>query len=118
MLKFIGLIVLAAGVLLCRQNEEKAYKIGNGVMAPKVLQKTDPIYTKDASDAKIQGPVILSVIVGSDGVARDIQVKQSLDPGLDNAAIAAVQQWKFQPGTKDGQAVDVKATIEVNFKLK
>ena len=83
-----------------------------------MLQKVDPAYTKEATAAKIQGPVILTVVVGSDGVARDIQVKQSLDPGLDANAIVAVQQWKFQPGTKDGQATDVKATIEVNFKLK
>ena len=67
--------------------------------------------------AKIQGSVLLSVVIGSDGVARDIQVKQGLDSGLDNNAIAAVQNWKFQPGTKDGQPVRVQATIEVNFRL-
>ena len=51
-------------------------------------------------------------------VARDITVVRSLEPGLDDKAVSAVQQWKFQPGAKDGQAVDVKATIEVNFRLK
>jgi TonB family protein len=41
-----------------------------------------------------------------------------LDPGLDAKAVAAVQSWKFQPASKDGKAVSVFATIEVNFKLK
>jgi TonB family protein len=112
----IGLVALGTGLLVCQQGAP--YKVGSGVSAPRVLQKSDPAYTKEASDAKIQGPVLLTLVVGSDGVARDIKVKQSLDPGLDNNAIAAVQQWKFQPGTKDGQAVDVMATIEVNFRLK
>ena len=67
--------------------------------------------------AKISGTVLLTLVVGSDGVARDIQVKRSLDPGLDANAIAAVQQWKFQPGTKDGEAVSVLATIEINYRL-
>jgi protein TonB len=118
MLKLASLIALAAGVSLCQQNSDTVVKMGPGVTAPKVLQRTDPAYTKEASDAKIAGTVLLSLVVGSDGVARDIQVKQGLDSGLDNNAIAAVQNWKFQPGTKDGQAVSVAATIEVNFHLK
>jgi TonB family protein len=116
MLKTMSLIALAAGLLLGQQTG--VLKLGPGITPPKVLQKTEPAYTKQASDAKIQGPVILTLVVGSDGVARDIAVKQSLDPGLDENAIAAVQQWKFQPATKDGQAVSVMATIEVNFRLK
>jgi TonB family protein len=103
---------------LSQQADEKTYKVGNGVTPPRVLSKVEPEYTKEASAAKISGSVLLALVVGSDGVARDIQVKQSLDPGLDANAISAVQQWKFQPGTKDGQAVNVMATIEINFRLK
>jgi TonB family protein len=111
----VGLVFLAG---LAVGQSQTTVKMGPGVTAPKVLQKVDPAYTKEATAAKIQGPVILSIVVGTDGVARDIQVKQSLDPGLDQNAMAAVSQWKFQPGTKDGEAVNVAATIEVNFKLK
>jgi TonB family protein len=118
MLKLAGLIALAAGVMLCQQNEEKVYRVGNGVAPPRVLSKMDPEYTKEAKDAQIEGTVLLSTTIGSDGVPRDVEVVRSLYPGLNEKAIAAVQQWKFQPGTKDGQAVAVKATIEVNFRLK
>src|SRR5277367_5275543 len=117
MLKLASLIALAAGVALCQQTSDTVIKMGPGMTPPKVLQKTDPEYTKDAKAAKIEGTVLLSVVVGSDGVARDIQVTRSLDPGLDNKAMAAVQNWKFQPAVKDGQSVSVKATIEVNFRL-
>jgi periplasmic protein TonB len=118
MWKITALVLLAAGLGVCQQGEEKkVYSVGAGVTAPRVLSKVDPEYTKEASAAKIQGPVLLTLIVGSDGVARDIKVSKSLDPGLDEKAVAAVQQWKFQPGTRYGEAVDVKATIEVNFRL-
>jgi protein TonB len=115
MLRIIGLITLAAGIMLCQQTP---IKMGPGVTPPKVLQKSDPDYTQEAKAAGIQGPVVLTVTVGDDGVARDIQVKKSLDPGLDANAVSSVQTWKFQPASKDGQAVRVIATIEVNFKLK
>jgi TonB family protein len=44
-------------------------------------------------------------------------VTRRLELGLDQKAIDAVSQWKFRPGTKDGQPVTVQATIEVNFRL-
>jgi protein TonB len=118
MIKMLGVLALAAGVAVCQQTNETVYTIGGGVTAPKVLQKSDPAYTKEAKDAKISGTVLVTVVIGQDGVARDMKVVRSLDPGLDNNAMAAVQQWKFQPGTKDGQAVSTRATIEVNFRLK
>jgi protein TonB len=111
MWKITVMMIAALGVA-------SAQEPGTRPTPPRILQKVDPAYTKEARAAKIQGPVLLTLVVGADGVARDIQVRQSLDPALDVNALAAVQQWKFQPGTKDGQAVDVKATIEVNFRLK
>jgi TonB family protein len=55
--------------------------------------------------------------VNSQGRADDIKVTQSLDPGLDANAVAAVSQWLFKAGSKDGQPVDVAVAIEVNFRL-
>jgi TonB family protein len=55
--------------------------------------------------------------VAPDGLAHNIQVVQGLGMGLDEEAVAAVRQWKFQPGTKDQVPVTVRALIEVNFRL-
>jgi periplasmic protein TonB len=46
-----------------------------------------------------------------------LRVIRPLGLGLDQKAIEAVQKWKFKPGMKDGRAVPVQATIEVNFRL-
>jgi len=92
-------------------------KMGPGIVGPKVLSKVDPDYTDDAKAAKINGSVLLGLVVGTDGMAHDINVVSGIDAGLDQNAVAAVQKWHFEPATKDGQPVAVQAQIEVNFKL-
>jgi len=94
-----------------------AVKMGNGVAAPKVLFKKDPEYSEAARTAKLQGTVVLGIDVGTDGLAYNIHVIRNLGEGLDEKAIEAVSQWRFQPGMKNGQPVAVQATIEVNFRL-
>ena len=56
-------------------------------------------------------------MVQRDGSVRDIRVAQPLGLGLDEKAISAVAKWRFRPGMKSGQPVDVAATIEVTFRL-
>ena len=97
---------------------EKIYKIGPGIVPPKILEKTEPQYTDDAKAAKIEGTVQLTMVVSTDQRAHDIKVTKSLDLGLDASAIAAIQAWRFQPAMKNGKAVPVQAKIEVNFHLR
>jgi TonB family protein len=97
---------------------EKIYKVGPGIVPPKVLEKSEPQYTDEAKAAKIQGTVGLAVIVAVDQRAHDIELTKSLDPGLDASAIRAIQTWRFQPGTKNGKPVPVRAKIGVNFRLQ
>jgi TonB family protein len=94
-----------------------AYRAGGGVSNPVALSKPEPKYTKEARQAKIEGSVLLSLVVDENGVARNIKVVQSLDPGLDQAAIDSVRQWRFKPGQKDGSPVAVMVQIQVTFRL-
>ena len=93
------------------------FKVGGGVSQPAVIFKVDPEYSEEARKAKYSGMVMLAVIVDVQGHARDIHVVKSLGMGLDEKAIEAVEKWKFKPGMKGGEAVNVRATIEVNFRL-
>jgi TonB family protein len=93
------------------------YSVGNGVSAPEVLSKVEPEYSEEARKAKYSGSVMLSIIVGTDGRAEDIQVIRSLGMGLDEKAIEAVQKWRFRPARHNGAPVKVRAQIEVNFRL-
>jgi TonB family protein len=112
-LVFIGTL----GLQKSRAQSDQVYKVGGDVTSPRVLYREDPQYTEDARRDKISGPVVLSMVIGTDGLAHDISVTQSLDPGLDRQAALAIQKWHFAPGTLKGQPVAVQAVIEVNFKL-
>ena len=112
----VSLVALAA-LPLAGFQDAGPYKVGDGVSAPVLLNKVEPRYTEPAREAKIQGTVVLTVVVGVDGFARDVKVARSLDRGLDDSAIQSVLQWIFKPGEKDGKPVDVQATVEINFKL-
>lgn len=93
------------------------YRVGQGVSAPRLLDRVQPEYTDEARDGKIEGTVLLRVVIGTDGKAHHINVIRNLDAGLDLKAVEAVQKWTFAPGEKDGIPVDVQAQIEVNFRL-
>lgn len=77
----------------------------------------DPEYSKEARKRKKQGTVLMETVVGLDGLPHDIHVLHSIGYGLDQQAIKALSQWKFEPGTKDGQRVPVFLQIEMDFRL-
>ena len=85
--------------------------------APRAIYSPEPDYSEEARKAKFQGIVILQVVVDSDGRSREIRVARSAGMGLDEKAIEAVRQWRFEPGTKDRHAVAVVVNVEVNFRL-
>ena len=100
-----------------RQATDQASRVGSGVTAPALLHKLEPSYSVEARAAKVQGTVVLSVVIGTDGAACDIQLRKGVGYGLDEQALNAVTQWTFKPGMRDGMAVPVQASIEVNFRL-
>jgi len=82
-----------------------------------VLFAPDPEYTGEARKARLQGTVALSLIIGSDGIARDIKVRRSLGMGLDQKAVEIVQEWLFRPVLENGRAIPTKLDVEVLFRL-
>jgi len=94
-----------------------AFRVGGGVSAPKAIYAPDPEYSEEARKAKYQGTCVLWLVVGPDGKPRDIKVARTLGLGLDEKAIEAVKQWKFEPAMKDGKPVAVQINVEVSFRL-
>jgi protein TonB len=94
--------------------------VGNGVSAPRLIREVKPGYTSDAMRARIQGLVRLQAIVLPDGSIGNARVVRSLDDrfGLDEEAVKAVKQWRFEPGRREGRAVPVIVEIELSFALR
>jgi TonB family protein len=102
---------------LTAEPSDSVVRVGGGVSQPSVLFKVDPEYSEEARKAKLNGQVMLSIVVDAEGRAQAIRVVKALGMGLDENAIIAVKQWRFNPGKKDGNPVNVRATIAVNFRL-
>jgi len=87
-----------------------------GQSAPFVVARQKPAYTEEARLAKLEGSVLLSLVVGADGQPREIQVVRPLGLGLDEKAIESVRAWQFKPGSRNGTPVDMLAHEEVFFR--
>jgi len=94
------------------------FRVGGGVSAPTVLYRIEPNYSEEARRARYQGSVILSAIVRKDGTIQILKVVRGLGLGLDENAVEALRQWRFTPGTRSGEPVDVALNIEINFALR
>jgi TonB family protein len=93
------------------------YKVGHGVTVPHATYMPSPEYSEKGRKKKIQGTVILQIVVTPEGTVRDAKVVTSLEPSLDEWAIKGVERWKFQPARKDGVPVAVQLMTEVSFHL-
>src|SRR5450432_2871875 len=108
-------LVAAAAVNI--RGAAQTYRVGNGTTAPRLIRKLEPAYTEEARAAKIAGTVLLQIVIEPNGTATDLQLLKGVGFGLDEKAVEAINQWRFQPGTRNGVPVPVQATIEVNFRL-
>jgi len=99
-------------------DDETIYTPGrNGVTIPRAIKQTPPQYSDEARRKKLEGTVLLSLVVTANGDTADTKVTRALGSGLDEKAVEAVSQWKFEPATKDGKPVAVKVAVEVSFHL-
>ena len=76
--------------------------------APRAIHSPDPKYTKEAASRHIDGTSVLMVVLNSSGSAENIAILDPLGMGLDEQAVKAVQQWRFQPAMKNGQPISVQ----------
>ncbi len=93
------------------------FRIGSGVTPPRVTYQTSPEYSEEARAAGIEGTCVIWLVVGADGNPRNIEVKHKLGLGLDEKAIDAVKNLRFEPGMKDHKPVSVMVSAEVIFHL-
>jgi protein TonB len=94
-----------------------ALRVGGGVTAPRALSAPNPEYDDIARLAQYQGTVSLWVVVDREGNVASIRINGPAGLGLDEKSVEAVNTWKFQPATKDGEPVAVQVNIETNFRL-
>jgi TonB family protein len=94
------------------------YRPGSGVEAPRIVKEVRALYTDEARRRGIEGDVVLEVIVTQAGTVDRVRVVRGLGAGLDQNAIAAVKQWRFDPARRQGAPVDVVVEVSVEFRMR
>ncbi len=92
--------------------------VSDDLSAPEAITKVDPAYPQDLMQDRIEGVVVLYAIIRSDGSVDAVRVLEGFDERLNENARKALQQWRFRPGTKNGQPIDIEAVVRVPFRVR
>jgi len=87
------------------------------MVPPEILSKPTPAYTDEARKARVEGEVLLEVVLEASGRVRVLRVVRGLGHGLDESAVRAAQQISFKPAMRDGQPSDSTAVLHIIFQL-
>jgi TonB family protein len=96
---------------------EKPLELTDDITPPRLLEVASPEYTDVAKKKKVEGTVVLDIVVDKKGNVVDAKVKKGLGYGLDESAVAAVKVWLYKPAEKDGQPVPVHMEVTTDFYL-
>jgi TonB family protein len=94
-----------------------AVKVGRGIEPPRKIVDVKPVYPEEAQKAKVQGTIIIELLLGKDGKVQDARVLRSI-PELDQAALDAVRQWEFEPVLVNGHPERAIMTVTLRFVLE
>ena len=95
----------------------KPIRQGGDIRPPAKIRHVAPVYPPIALASRVEGVVILEVVIGENGRVQDVRVLRSR-PLLDQAAVDAVRQWQFTPTLLNGEPVPIVMTVTVSFQLK
>jgi TonB family protein len=113
--------VLCSAALLAQEiaisTQEKTGRVFDGVPAPKPTRRVLPEYPALARGAHVEGTVGIVVTVGQDGAVKQAVVRRHVGP-LDDAALRAIRQWRFEPMLFNGKPVEFIFTQEMTFVEK
>src|SRR6195256_4908383 len=99
-----------------RPHQTGPLRVGGNVQAARIINRVQPVYPPLARQTRISGTVRLHAIIGKDGMIQQLEVMNG-HPLLQQSALDAVRQWRYQPTLLNGEPVEVDTTIDVIFSL-
>jgi len=101
-----------------RVNSEGPRITSSDISAPVPLRKVDPKYPPSLMSERVEGEVVLYAVIRRDGAVDSIQLVHGIDEQLDENAMQALSQWKFQPARRQGSPVELEAIVHIPFRLR
>ncbi len=96
--------------------QKEPVRVGGQIAAPQRLNRVDPVYPPIAIATRKEGVVILEALLTEDGIVREVRVLRA-EPLFEQAAVAAVWEWRFSPTLLNGEPVPVVMTVTIRFLL-
>src|SRR5262245_15891766 len=93
----------------------KPVRVGGHIHPPKQVHRVDPVYPDLARGGRVQGMVVIEAHVGTDGIVKDARVLRGIIL-LDDAALAGVRPWRYQPLLINGQPMEFVLTVTVHCR--
>jgi TonB family protein len=100
-----------------QQARPKTAEVAPRIVSAEILSKPTPAYTDEARRLRVEGEVLLEVVLEASGHIRVVRVVRGLGHGLDESAIRAAEQISFKPAMRDGQPADSTAVLHIIFQL-
>jgi TonB family protein len=114
----VFLVTLSVSAQTPAPADEPVFDQGNGVSSPRLTKQVYAHYTSRAMREKVHGTIKLKCVVSSDGTTRNVELVSRLHEELDDKAVAALKQWEFEPGQREGKPVAVRITVDMHFVLR
>jgi len=93
-------------------------RVGGAIATPERTYFVDPVYPEIARKARIEGVAVLEATIDKGGNVVGVKVLRGLPMGLSEAAVQAVEKWKYRPATLNGRPVSVLMTVTIKFTLR
>lgn len=100
-----------------RQSQEKIYKPAEVTVRAKIKHRPDPRYTDQARRHRTSGTVTVRMVLRASGEVTDIVVLKGLPNGLNDSAVRAAQEIRFEPAIKDDREVSQYLLLEYGFRI-
>lgn len=110
--------LLLVGALACPLfwSTARAEEPPHELEAPKLVERVEAVYPSEALRERLPGEVVMVLLVDETGRVAEAHIKQAGGHGFDEAALAAVKQYRFSPGRYDGKPVPVEVTYRLRFE--
>jgi TonB family protein len=98
-----------------RANSDGLHLASGELSGPSPLRKVDPKYPPTLINEHVEGEVVLYAVIRRDGTVDSIQLVRGIDEQLDANAMHALSQWRFRPGARQGEPIELEAIVHIPF---
>jgi TonB family protein len=109
-------LFVSGDVLQAQASQPDPVRVGGSVKAPTKVKDVAPVYPAGAKRNRVQGIVVLDLLIAPDGAVMEVKIVRPI-PELNDAAVSAVKQWRYEPTKVEGVTVPVRMAVSLKFSL-